>query len=307
MRELALFAGAGGGILGGKLLGWQTVCAVEINPYCQRVLMQRQDDGMLEPFPIWGDITTFDGRPWAGLIDVISGGFPCQDISAAGSGAGITGERSGLWTEMARIIREVRPQHVLVENSPMLTSRGLGVVLGDLAKLRYDARWGVFSAAGVGAPHLRKRIWIRAYANGERQLQHSELHSEPIGSEQQAPRRDDAGRLCPDVPDALRIGPSEGRPEPEEIGGGYSLPSFAAKWPTPQARDYRTGQREDSVRRLRKEEAGWSPNLNDVAAPGGQLNPMFVEWLMGFPAGWTELKPLEMRRFQQWLSAHGRH
>ncbi len=162
MRELALFAGAGGGVLGGKLLGWQTVCAVEIDEYCRRVLMQRQDDGLLEPFPIWPDVRSFNGVPWAGLVDVVSGGFPCQDISAAGNGAGITGERSGLWTEMARIIREVQPRFAFVENSPMLTSRGLGVVLGDLAELGYDSNYGIFSAAGCGAPHLRKRIWIKA-------------------------------------------------------------------------------------------------------------------------------------------------
>lgn len=162
MNELALFAGAGGGILGGKLLGWRTVCAVEINEYCQRILMQRQDDGILEPFPIWPDITTFDGRPWAGRVDVISGGFPCQDISAAGKGAGITGERSGLWKEMARVIGEVRPRFAFVENSPMLTIRGLGVVLRDLAEMGFDARWGIIGADDLDAPHRRKRIWIFA-------------------------------------------------------------------------------------------------------------------------------------------------
>lgn len=162
MHELALFAGAGGGILGGKLLGWRTVCAVERDEYAASVLVARQNDGILEPFPIWSDVCTFDGRPWRGRIDVISGGFPCQDISAAGKGAGITGERSGLWSEMARIIREVRPRFVFVENSPMLTSRGLGVVLGDLATLGYDARWGVLGAHHAGAPHKRDRIWIVA-------------------------------------------------------------------------------------------------------------------------------------------------
>ena len=164
MNELALFAGAGGGILGGILNGWRTVCAVEINDYCRRVLMQRQDDGILEPFPIWDDITTFDGRPWAGCVDIVTGGFPCQDISAAGRGAGITGERSGLWSEMARVIGEVRPRYVLVENSPMLTLRGLDRVLGDLSALGFDAEWGVISAAHTGAPHKRERIWIVANA-----------------------------------------------------------------------------------------------------------------------------------------------
>ena len=166
MNELALFAGAGGGILGGKLLGWRTVCAVERDAYPASVLAQRQNDGLLEPFPIWSDVCSFDGHPWAGIVDVVSGGFPCQDISAAGKGHGITGERSGLWVEMARIISEVRPRYAFVENSPILTSRGLGVVLGDLAEMGFNARWGVLGAADIGAPHLRERIWIVADSKG---------------------------------------------------------------------------------------------------------------------------------------------
>ena len=165
MNELALFAGAGGGILGGKLLGWRTVCAVEIDPYARRVLLARQADGCLEPFPIWDDVTTFDGNRWCGSVDVVSGGFPCQDLSVAKQGAeGIDGSRSGLWKQMARIVCEVRPRFVFVENSPALTFRGLGRVLGDLAEMGFDACWGVFSAADVGAPHIRERIWILAYA-----------------------------------------------------------------------------------------------------------------------------------------------
>ena len=160
MNELHLFAGAGGGILGGMLLGHTCVCAVEIEPYPRKTLLQRQRDGILPRFPIWDDITTFDGRPWRGLVDVVCGGFPCQDISAAGKGAGLSGERSGLWAEMARIIREVGPQVVLVENSPILTSRGLGTVHGDLASMGYHARWGVLGADDAGAPHQRERIWI---------------------------------------------------------------------------------------------------------------------------------------------------
>lgn len=165
LNELALFAGAGGGILGGKLLGWRTVCAVEFDAYAASVLVARQNDGCLAPFPIWDDVRTFDGRPWQGVIDVVSGGFPCQDISAAGAGKGIEGARSGLWREMARIIGEVRPRFVFVENSPMLASRGLGVILGDLAALGFDAEWGVLGAADIGAPHIRDRIWILAHAN----------------------------------------------------------------------------------------------------------------------------------------------
>jgi DNA (cytosine-5)-methyltransferase 1 len=166
VNELALFAGAGGGILGGTLLGWRTVCAVEFDPYARDVLVARQNDGCLPPFPIWDDVRTFDGRPWRGVVDVVSGGFPCQDISAAGKGAGIGGARSGLWREMARIVGEVRPRFVWVENSPMLVGRGLGLVLLDLAAMGFSARWGVVGACDAGAPHQRKRIWILAHSEG---------------------------------------------------------------------------------------------------------------------------------------------
>ena len=168
LNELALFAGAGGGILGGHLLGWRTVCAVEFAAYPRSVLLARQRDGMLPAFPCWDDVRTFDGKPWRGIVDVVSGGFPCQDISVAGKGDGLDGERSGLWSEMARIIGEVQPRFAFVENSPMLTSRGLDRVLGDLSTMGYDAVWGTVSAADAGAPHKRERIWIIAYANGDR-------------------------------------------------------------------------------------------------------------------------------------------
>ena len=135
---------------------------MEIDPYAASVLVARQNDGRLTPFPIWDDVSTFDGRPWRGCIDVISGGFPCQDISSAGKGAGIDGARSGLWSQFARIIREVRPRYAFVENSQMLVSRGLGRVLGNLSEIGYDAVWTVLGADDVGAPHVRKRIWILA-------------------------------------------------------------------------------------------------------------------------------------------------
>ena len=163
MNELALFAGAGGGILGGHLLGWNTVCAVERDAYAAQVLAQRQNDGILRPFPIWSDVCSFDGKPWRGIIDVVSGGFPCQDISANGTGAGIDGKRSGLWSEMARIVGEVRPQFVCVENSPRLRGKGLAVVVSDLAALGYDCEWFRLSASNCSAPHTRDRMWIVAH------------------------------------------------------------------------------------------------------------------------------------------------
>ena len=186
MNELALFAGAGGGILGGKLLGWRTVCAVEWEQYPASVLCARQNEGILPTFPIWDDVQTFDGKPWRGIVDVISGGFPCQDISQAGKGAGIDGERSGMWREMARIIGEVRPKFVFVENSSMLTSRGLGTVLGDLAAMGFDARWGVVGAGDAGLPHGRKRTWIVAHAKSARLAQRWDGPEQGSGADRQA-------------------------------------------------------------------------------------------------------------------------
>jgi DNA (cytosine-5)-methyltransferase 1 len=165
LRELALFAGAGGGLLASRQLGWRTVCAVEWDDYARNALVARQNHRSLEAFPIWDDVQTFDGRPWRGIVDVISGGFPCQDISAAGKGAGIDGERSGMWKHFARIIGEVRPPLCFIENSPMLVSRGLERVLCDLASMGYDVQWGCISAAEVGANHGRNRIWIVANTN----------------------------------------------------------------------------------------------------------------------------------------------
>jgi DNA (cytosine-5)-methyltransferase 1 len=165
LNELALFAGAGGSLLASALHGWRTVAAVEIEDYPRRALLQRQADGCLPRFPIWDDIKTFDGRPWRGKIDIITGGFPCTDISAAGKGAGIEGEASGLWSEMARVIDEVRPRYVYAENSPLLVQRGLAVVLRDLAQMgSYDVRWGIVGADHIAAPHKRRRIWIVADA-----------------------------------------------------------------------------------------------------------------------------------------------
>ena len=163
MNELHLFAGAGGGILGGMLLGHTTVCAVEIEKYPRKVLLQRQRDGILPKFPIWDDVCTFDGKPWRGKVDVVCGGFPCQDISPANKNRrGIEGGKSGLWTEMRRVVSEIQPKHVFVENSSQLVRRGLAMVAGDLEELGYDSRWCVLGADTVGLPHRRKRLWLLA-------------------------------------------------------------------------------------------------------------------------------------------------
>jgi len=187
MNELHLFAGAGGGILGGSLLGWRCVCAVENSKHRQRVLVQRQNDGILEPFPVWDDVRTFHGTPWRGVVDVVSGGFPCQGISVAGKGKGLEDPRSGLWGEMARIIGEVRPRFVFVENSPQLTRNGGARVLSDLAQMGYDAVWGVMGAHHAGAPHKRDRIWVVANADRQRRAgrgicRHGEIRKKEISA-----------------------------------------------------------------------------------------------------------------------------
>ncbi len=169
MNELCLYAGGGGGLLASKhLLGWRTVCYVEREPYCIEVIKARIRDGYLDDAPIWDDARTFDGRPWAGLVDVITAGFPCQPFSVAGQRkAG--GDERNMWPHTLRIIQEVKPEFVFLENVPGLLSGShgyFGQVLGELAESGYDARWKCISAAEVGAPHRRDRLWVVAHASG---------------------------------------------------------------------------------------------------------------------------------------------
>lgn len=171
MNELALFTGVGGGLLATKhLLNWRTVCYVEKDRYAVNVLKARIQDGLLDDAPIWDDVTTFDGQPWRGCVDIISAGFPCQPFSKSGKRNGIIDKRNG-WPATIRIIREIRPTWVFLENSPNLLSpfrkRRLPAymwhILGDLAQSGYDARWGCLSASTFGASHKRKRLWIVAH------------------------------------------------------------------------------------------------------------------------------------------------
>jgi len=177
VNELALFAGIHGIGLGLKRafgrrgLPFRTICYVEWDDYCVEILRARMRDGLLDDAPIWGDIRTFDGRPWAGLVDIVTGGFPCQDLSFAGKGAGLEGERSGLFFELLRVVRDVRPGIVLLENVPALLIRGFGRVAAEMAASGYDTQWDCIPAAAVGAPHRRDRVFILAYAaehGGER-------------------------------------------------------------------------------------------------------------------------------------------
>lgn len=162
MRVLDLFAGIGGFSLAAHWMGWETVAFVERDEYAQKILAKN-----FPGIPIYDDVRTFDGTKFRGTVDIICGGFPCQDISAAGKQVGIRGERSGLWSELHRIIGEIRPQYAVVENVAALLGRGMDVVLGELSEIGYDAEWRVFSACELGFPHARERVFLVAYPNGK--------------------------------------------------------------------------------------------------------------------------------------------
>ena len=175
MNELALFAGAGGGLLASKwLLGWRTVCYVENAEYPAKILQARIKDGLLDDAPIWDDVRTFDGKPWRGCVDIVSAGFPCQPFAAGGLGRGEDDARN-MWPDTVRVISEVGPTWVLLENSPKLLQFSkqwqrrayVERIVAELAEIGYVGRWGCLSAASVGMQHKRERVWIVAYAFDE--------------------------------------------------------------------------------------------------------------------------------------------
>jgi DNA (cytosine-5)-methyltransferase 1 len=218
---LDLFSGIG---------GFETVAFCEIEPFPRRVLAKHWPG-----VPIYDDVRTLTAdrlRADGISVDVICGGFPCQDISHAGKGAGIEGERSGLWSEYARIIGELRPAYVIVENVSALLGRGLDRVLGDLAALGFDAEWHCIRAADVGAPHLRDRLWLVAYpqhsdanSTGSYRAQihvggSSEFRDEQVGQ----PRS-----MGEDVANTQRLGPPRSRKHGQSIHPASRL-DWQAAW-----------------------------------------------------------------------------
>jgi DNA (cytosine-5)-methyltransferase 1 len=158
MNVLDLFSGIGGFSLGLERAGMTTVAFCEIDPICRKVLKKHWPN-----VPVFEDVSTLTKDCINANIDVIAGGFPCQDISLAGRGAGLAGERSGLWFQYHRLIKEIQPRYAVIENVSALRSRGLDEVLRSLAEIGYDAEWHCIPASAVGAPHQRDRIWIVAY------------------------------------------------------------------------------------------------------------------------------------------------
>lgn len=177
MNNLDLFSGIGGFALGMEKAGFKTAAFCEIEPYCQKVLAKHWPE-----VPIYDDVKELSADRLAkdGIrIDTITGGFPCQDISVAGRKAGIKGERSGLWSEVARLIGELQPRYAIMENVTNLISgdrgRWFGRVLGDLAEIGYDAEWHCISASAIGAYHHRDRVWIIAYPQFKRSQRQGQL------------------------------------------------------------------------------------------------------------------------------------
>lgn len=168
LRALHLCSGYGGFELALRGIA-RTVAHVERDAYAAATLVARMEGAQLDRAPIWDDLATFDGRPWRGRVDIVTAGFPCQPFSTAGKRAGVDDDR-WLWPQIARIVGDVGPRYVFLENVPGLVRRGLPYVLADLAALGFDAEWGLLSAAAVGAPHKRERWWLVADAAGERRV-----------------------------------------------------------------------------------------------------------------------------------------
>lgn len=162
LNGLDLFSGIGGITI--ALKEWVIpVAYCENERYAISVLLSRMQEGKLPFAPIWDDVRTLQGRQFHGLVDIVYGGFPCQDISVAGTGKGLEGERSGLFYEIVRLVDEIRPKFIFLENVPAIRTRGADKVIGELARLRYDARWITLSASEVGANHKRERWWLLAH------------------------------------------------------------------------------------------------------------------------------------------------
>lgn len=158
MNVLDLFSGIGGFSLGLERAGMRTIAFCEADPVCRQVLRKHWP-----VVPIFEDVKTLSAKDIHESVDIICGGFPCQDISVAGLGAGLAGERSGLWYEFHRLIEEIKPRYVIIENVSALRTRGLDEVLRCLAAIGFDAEWHCIPASAVGAPHQRDRVWVVAY------------------------------------------------------------------------------------------------------------------------------------------------
>jgi DNA (cytosine-5)-methyltransferase 1 len=277
VRVGSLFAGIGGFDLGLERAGFETAWQVELDPYRRAVLESRFPHAVRHV-----DVRDVGAHNLA-PVELICGGFPCQGFSFAGKGGGYGDARSGLWAEFARIVGELRPDYVLVENVPALRTRGLGRVLGDLAALRYDAEWDCLRACDFGAPHRRDRLWLVAYPERARLEERDRAGQSPLAQPQRRRRRAPAGQSSlldeggsPTVADA--------EVEPER-------PRLRADQPAAQRRGRpRHGRRPRRARDTILDTWSVEPDVgrvadgvparvDRVAALGDSLVPQIAEWL----------------------------
>ena len=309
MNELALFAGAGGGILGGHLLGWRTVCAVEWEAYPASVLCARQNDGLLPNFPIWDDVQTFDGKPWRGIIDVVSGGFPCQDISAAGRGGGLKEKdqecgkkwqgsftkldlNTRLWkTHQCSLLEDLEsysetwPQSGTMRNGKCWERQTLELGIKEI-------EFGLLPN-GINFFHTPNTTGLDGGSNSRKALKKRM---------EQWPTPDANCGKRGTQPNWTPIRKS-GQPAQYTINQ-----AVRDRFPTPQASDNRDRGNMSSPSVKRRLKIGKQVSLSQsVSDNSGKLNPTWVEWLMGWPMQWTDLKPLEMDKYLYVQQLHGNY
>lgn len=298
MKKIELFAGGGGGILAGKLLGHKTVFAAEWEPDYQTVLQARVEDGSLPPFDLHGDVTTLSVSHLRGKVDLVCGGFPCNDISSTGKGKGLTGPASRHVWEMIRLCTECQTPFIFAENSDRLRVKGLELIIQELMNRGYcRIAWATVGAAHVGAPHLRKRMWILAHLGGiSANLPEGPLAANGVISGGVYSTLKPMPTVRPAVPTLLRSDASSSgnRPSPsawslsDVLGVTAKAGRHGKMYPTPVRSDYK-GHSGAGMERLMKLR---SRPLRDVLPyEEGRtcLHPEWAEWLMGWPTGWTDI------------------
>ena len=225
LRALHLCSGYGGFELALRGVA-RTVAHVERDAYAAATLVARMGESRLDQAPIWSDLTTFDGEPWRGRVDLITGGIPCQPFSVAGKRMGLDDDR-WLWPDIERIIREVRPRYVFLENVPGVVRAGLPAVLHSLADLGFDAEWGMLRASAVGAPHRRERFWLVAYAAGNGRVH---LAGGETGDARYL-ARDGVAASGEDVADTASLGRLQGHGPAARHGWPEPAASSGHAWP----------------------------------------------------------------------------
>jgi len=278
INGLDLFSGIGGNTL--ALRDYiKTVAYCEADRHAQSVLLSRMGDGSIEPAPIWDDVTTLSGPMFDHPIDIIIGGFPCQDISVAGNGSGLDGKRSGLVFEIFRLVGEIKPAFVFLENVSAIRTRGGERVVKELAGLGYDCRWDMLSAFDVGAPHKRERWFLLGYANGGRQV--GKLRNLPS----QNAVKGIEGRGAPNIPgnascesSVLAVNSDSGRQHDEQ---------------EPRGLEYSQGERGQQERRHGSDGLGADVADADKERWRRRAGPQSVKdgWGQSTDSGWWSVEP----------------